>query len=195
MSKGGGIERIVDGFVRAALDREIIANKAWDYGWSQASYRRSSAAAITHDHHKSVRLSAAGIDSFEDATNALLAFQQVRQRYEVDEFWELTASLVGRLPLKAGADQLGPIISRWIDNILNPVNSVVVFAVANVARLENILNLGPVIIGCLNDKFKAVVQLKAERAVLQRQIHDLWWMSDPGGNGACCDGLRESKPT
>jgi hypothetical protein len=100
MPKSSEIERIIDSFVRAALDREITTHKAWNYGWSQESYRRSSAAAISHDQHKSVRLSGTGIDSFEDATNGLLALQQIRQRYEVDEFWELTASLVGALPLK-----------------------------------------------------------------------------------------------
>jgi hypothetical protein len=183
MSKSTGIQRIVDSFVRAALDREITTGKAWDYGWSQASYRRSSTAAMSHDRHKRVRLHVAGIDSFEEATTTLLAFQQVQQRYDVDEFCELTASLVGTLPLKADLDQLSSIISRWIDKILAPVNSVVVFAVANVARLENVLSLGPLVVGRLDHRFKQLVQVKAERAVLERQIHDLWWMSDSVENG------------
>src|SRR5882724_9879770 len=110
MSKTDGNQRIIDEFVRAALAREITANEPWDYGWSQASYRRSPGAAIAHDRHKNVRLGVAGIDSFEEATNSLLALQQIRQRYDLDEFWELTASLVGTLPLKADADQLSSIV-------------------------------------------------------------------------------------
>jgi hypothetical protein len=63
MSKTTGIKKVVDGFVRAALDRETTTDKAWDYEWLQASYRRSSGAAMSHDHYKSVRLRVAGINS------------------------------------------------------------------------------------------------------------------------------------
>src|SRR5882762_8105396 len=105
---------VIDQFVRAAQGRELTSCDPWDYGWSQASYRRSATAAMTHQQCRSVKLKLSAVDCFEEASGVLLQLQQVRQCYEVDEFWNLAASLVGRLPLGATPDELATAIEQWI---------------------------------------------------------------------------------
>ena len=178
MSKNIPIEKIVDDFVQAALSREITSNEPWNHGWSQESYRRSSDAAVTHDDRRSVRLSQSGLNSFEEATGRLLKLQSIRQIYDNDEFWELTATLVGTLPLRGTAEQLGVEVSRRVDKLLSPLNSLVMTAVANVAPPENVLNIGALTIGTLSDRFKELVQSKTQCRVFGRNRRDPWWISD-----------------
>ena len=168
---------IVDRFVRTAQAREVTSGEPWDYGWSQESYRRSTKAAMTHDRGRSVRLQAGTVDCFEEASSALLQLQQVRTRYEVNEFWSLTASLIGKLPLGATPGELTTAIEQWIKSVLEPPDSLVVFAVANVAPLNNALDFGPLLLGHFDEPFANRLREKAGRAVLAHETREPWWMS------------------
>jgi hypothetical protein len=190
MPRAPDVFAIVADFVQAALTRKVVSAEAWDYGWSQANYRRSSRATMSHSGKKSVRLDSAGVALFEHGASQLLSSQVIRERYDAKEFWSLMASMIGALPLEATVVQLSAVIQRRIEDLLSPPNSVVVCPVANLAPLESVLDFGPLVLGVLDDKLKELIASKAGRAVLAQPNRDLWWASDSSRRGDA-----KAKPT
>ncbi len=171
------IQGIIDQFVRAAQGRELTSCEPWDYGWSQANYRRSATAAITHHGGASVKLQPIAVDCFEEACGALLQLQQVHQCYEVNEFWSLAASLVGRLPFRSTPDELATVIEQWIKSVLEPPDSFVVLPVANIASLDNVFHIGLLLLGHFDQRFVDRLREKVGRDVLSHMPREPWWMS------------------
>ena len=65
----------------------------WDNGWSEEEYRHSNSAAL-QGKKGPVTLSGEGIASFEKAAEALLNQQQIKDRWDTENFWGLLAHLV-----------------------------------------------------------------------------------------------------
>ena len=184
MSKDPDIAAIVSDLVGAALTRKVVSEEAWDHGWSQVDYRRSPAAAMTHRKGVGVRLDASGIEAFERATKCLLSSQAVRLRYDVEEFWGVMAAMVGKLPLNADAKELGTKIEQLIGRITNPANSLVVCPVANIVPPLAPLDVGSLIVGNFDERFRQLLSSRMGRAMFTRPNMDLWWASgsyDLGG--------------
>jgi hypothetical protein len=176
MPKAIDIAGIVELLVRAAQGREITGCEAWNYGWSDARYRHSPRAAMTHDSGRAVRLDPSAVEYFEQGTAALLKLSQIRRRYDSEEFWGMAASLVGGQPMGASSERLGTAIDRWVRKVLDPPEAFVVFPIANVAPFERIIEIGPMLLGCLDESFSSRLNEKARRDVLAPMPAEPWWM-------------------
>jgi hypothetical protein len=67
--------------------------KPWAYGWAFSDYRHSDQSAL-EGLHGPVTLNNEGIDAFEEAVTRLLKEQKIRDRWDVEEFWWMLASIV-----------------------------------------------------------------------------------------------------
>jgi hypothetical protein len=170
------VPTIVELLVLAAQGREATRFEAWNYGWSDAGYRRSPGAAMTHDRSTAVKLRPSAVESYEQGTSVLLRLDQIRRRYSSEEFWGMTASLVGGLPLSAPIEQLGAAIDRWVRKVLDPPEAFVVFPIANVAPFERVVEIGQMLLGCFDESFSTRLKEKAEREVLAQMPDGPWWM-------------------
>jgi hypothetical protein len=179
MAKTDELTSIIEQLVSVAKNRKLTSAKPWDRGWSDSSYRRSPTAAISHDQNRSVRLTEKGVDQFEKACGALLRLQPVRERYDIDEFWGLIASLVGTLPLDATPMALAVVIKQRLTRVLNPPASIVLLPLANVAPPQKLIDVGSLVIGLFDEHFKNRVHEKIQREIFSHVLEDVWWAMPP----------------
>lgn len=171
-SREATINRVVQCFRAAASGREWSQQKPWEYGWSQPSYRRSASASLPHNSDRAVSLDSAAVAAFEEGTEALLRLPAVIDRYDVDEFWALMASLVGRLPMTVPPEH----IERQIESVLTAPESLVVMPLANVEPFQGSFVIGPLTIG----QFRSLeerIRDKVRSAEPGQTATAMWWMS------------------
>jgi hypothetical protein len=176
MPKALDLPGIVDLLVRAAQGREITDSEAWNYGWSNAGYRHSTHASMTHDSGRAVRLNPSAVECFERGTAALSELSKIRRRYDSAEFWDMAASLVGGLPMGASAEHMGAAVDRWVRQVLDPPETFVVFPIANVAPFDSIIEIGPMFLGSFDESFSNRLKERAGRDVLAPMPGEPWWM-------------------
>lgn len=179
MPRASEMREIIERLVLSAQGREPTSSEPWDYGWSQPSYRRSGAAAMTHGEGTSVKLNPQVVHYFEEAAGALLQLPRIHQRYDSDEFWGMTASLVGTLPLAATSDDLAKAVELWIEQVLDPPDSVVVLPVANLGGPESAIDIGPILLGQYCEQFVTQLREKVGRRVMTQVPQQPWWMKGP----------------
>lgn len=167
---------IVELLAHAAQGREITDGEAWNYGWSDAGYRHSTHAAMTHDRSRAVRLNPTAVECFERGSAALLELSQIHRRYDSEEFWGMAASLVGGLPMGASAEHMRAAVDRWVRKVLDPPEAFVVFPIANVAPFDSIIEIGPMFLGRFDESFSNRLKEKAGRDVLSPMPREPWWM-------------------
>lgn len=176
MPKAIDLPGIVELLTRAAQGRGITDCEAWNYGWSDAVYRHSTRAAMTHDPSRAVRLNPSAVECFERGTAALLALGQIRRRYDSKEFWGIAASLVGGLPMGASAENMGAAVDRWVRKVLDPPEAFLVFPIANVAPFDSVIKIGSMFLGRFDESFSNRLKEKAGRDVLAPMPGEPWWM-------------------
>lgn len=176
MTKQLDVSVIINRLIRVAQGRELTANRPWNYGWSQATYRRSATAAMTYKDNQGISLQASAVDLLEEAASTLLKVQQIRDYYDANEFWSLIASLIGALPLDSSPEHLANEIEQRIKRLIDPPDSLVVMPVANLAPPQTVVEIGNLLIGHLDTHFETRLREKSGHPGLKSMSVQPWWM-------------------
>ena len=178
------VESVVATLLRVSALRSRVTSKAWDYGWSQESYRRSPDAAITHDANTTIGLTSEGVNALEASVQQIRRMAPVSEVYDSEELWRLVATLIAQLPLDGAASELEALIRVRLARLLSPPPCLIVFPVANIA-LDGVLAVGNVVLGSMSDEWLARVEQGLGRAPLLGKLPPTWWLpsSAPDANG------------
>lgn len=174
-------QQVIRDLTSAAKSRSLTDNKPWSRGWSSPEYRRSGAAAIEHDGARAVGFEQAGVTSIESAVATIGKRPTIKDLYDAEELWSVVASLVGTLPLDASDDELKYLIESRLTVLFDPPNSLVAFALANVAWSAAPRELGPALIGRVGEAWLERLSILDSRGATALREHDLWWMKSDNG--------------
>jgi Apea-like HEPN len=145
--------------------------KPWRYGWSSDEYRHSDAAALSGAQGP-VTLTGEGIASWEKAAEELLRHQQIKDRWDAEQFWGLLASFVVTAsetedPTKFLATNVA--LLRTIGRTLN------LELIANVAWNRPPVDFGDIIIGDSDSEFLEFVNKRAgKRSSIEAEAGQNW---------------------
>jgi hypothetical protein len=125
-----------------------------------------------------VSLDPTSVAALEDAATLLLGLQSVRNRYDINDFWSLLASLIGTLPM----DVPRLSIENRVSQLVEPGDTLVVIPVANVARVSSPVEIGNVIIAPFGTSFAEYLGLRLPLPATTGDDEPLWWCTREGAH-------------
>jgi len=143
----------------------------WAYGWSLDEYRHSDAAALPGPEGP-VTLSSEGIASWERAAEALLSQQQIRDRWDTEEFWGLLASLV---VAASGQENVPNFLTDNVELLRAIGRALNIDLLANVTWNRAPVDFGDIIIGDADSVFLEFVNKRAgRRSSVKAEAGEKW---------------------